>query len=319
MMTSIAHKQRSLAGLRDPAPSLADYLESAARGETNWWRYAASVVLALFLAVACPALVVLALMLLHLWPADLLATAQDPAHPVAFFLFNGVLFLAVLAGFVVAVRLLHRKRFGDLIGAWRWRDFGAGFSIWAVVLVAGTLIDVAVAPHGFRFAATRETPGLVLAAALGLAVQTFTEEFVFRGYATQGLLLATRRVAPTAVLSGLLFGAVHIPNGAPQAVSATIFGVVLAVIAMRTGSLAFTFGLHLVNNLFGAVVVASSGDAFRGAPALFSQSTPQLMWWDTAVGAVGLLAVAWLMLRRRPLDQSRTPSADTSPSGVDSP
>jgi membrane protease YdiL (CAAX protease family) len=276
------------------------YLEYAARGEVAWWRYLASVVLALLLAVLGPAAVVLALTLIGLWPPCLMRTAQDPAHPIAFFLFNGAVFLAVLAAFAAAARLIQQKRFGDIVGAWSWRKFGSGFGIWGVILLAATALDVAIAPAGFRFAASADTPALVLAAGLGLVVQTFAEEFIFRGYATQGLLLATGRIAPAALLSGLLFGAVHIPNGAPQAVSATIFGVILALIAIRQRGIAFTFGLHLANNLFGAVVVASSADAFHGAPALFSQSTPQLMWWDTAVSAVGLTAVAWLVLRRAP-------------------
>ena len=286
----------------EPPPSMATYVAYAARGENSWWRYLLGVAFALFLAIAGPSLVILAMVLLRRWPADLMATVQDPGHPVAFFTFNGLLFLAVLAAFAVSARVVQRKRFGDVLGAWRWRDFGAGLGIWIVALVCATLLDLAIAPKGFHFAATAQTPALALVAGLALAAQTFAEEFVFRGYATQGLLLGTRRVAPTAILSGLMFGALHIPNGAPQAVSATIFGVLLAVIAIRTGSIAFTYGLHLVNNLFGAVIVASSNDAFRGTPALFSQNTPQLMWWDTVVGAVALVAVVFIVLRRRPLD-----------------
>jgi membrane protease YdiL (CAAX protease family) len=167
------------------------------------------------------------------------------------------------------------------------------------VLICAALVDFAIAPKGFRFAATGETPALMLAAGMGLAVQTFAEEFVFRGYLTQGLLVATRRTLPTVLMSGLLFGAMHIPNGWPQAASATVFGVVLAVIAIETGGIAFTSGLHLANNLFGAVVLISSGDAFRGSPGVLTQTTPQLMWWDTAVGAAGLLAVAAWVVRTR--------------------
>lgn len=305
MKTLFAQIQPSPAGQgADAPPSTATYLAYAARGRNSWWCYVLGVGLALFLAVAIPAAPILGLAMLHRWPADLLSRAQNPAHPVEFFTFNGVLFLAVLVGFVASIRLVHAKRFADVRGAWRWRDFAAGFGIWAVVLVGTTLIDFAMAPRGFHFAATRQTPVLALVAAVTLAVQTFAEEFVFRGYATQGLLLATRRIAPTALISGLLFGAVHIPNGAPQAVSAAVFGIVLSVVAIRTGGLAFTFGLHLVNNLFGAVVVASSNDAFHGSPALFSQNTPQLMWWDTAVGVVALVLVAVVVLRRRPDDRT---------------
>ena len=305
MKTLMAQARPSPAGQgADAPPSTTTYLACAARGQNSWWRYALGVAFALILAVAVPTAPILALTVMRRWPADLLDRAQNPAHPVEFFTFNGVLFLAVLVGFAASARLLQHKRFADIRGAWRWRDFAAGFGIWAVVLVCTTLIDFAIAPKGFHLAATRQTPVLALVAGLALAVQTFTEEFVFRGYATQGLLLATRRIAPTALISGLLFGAVHIPNGTTQAVSATIFGIVLSVIAIRTGGLAFTFGLHLVNNLFGAVVVASSNDAFHGSPALFSQNTPQLMWWDTAVGVVALVLVAVVVLRRRPSDQT---------------
>jgi membrane protease YdiL (CAAX protease family) len=266
------------------------------------------VALALFLAVACPAVVILALILAHRWSADVLKFAQDPSHPVAFFTINGVLFFVLAAAFAAAIRLVHAKRFAEVLGAWRWRDFAVGFALWAATLVCLTLVDFVVAPAGFHISVSGQTAALALAAAIALAVQTFAEEFIFRGYLTQGLLLATRRTAPTAVLSGLLFGAAHIPNGGPQAASATIFGIVFAVLAIRTGSIAFGYGLHFMNNLFGAVVVASGSDVFHGSPALFTQTTPQLMWWDTAVGAVALVAVACGFLRRRLTEASCTPA-----------
>jgi membrane protease YdiL (CAAX protease family) len=279
--------------------SMASYSDYASRGELRWWRYAATLAVAVLLFVIAPTLVVAALMLTRLWPQDALAAAQDPSRFVPFFLFNGCAFFALLAAFAAAARLVQRKRFGDIVGRWSCRLFGTGFGVWVVVLCGLTLVDVAIAPDGFRLSATAATPQLALVAGVALAVQTFTEEFVFRGYITQALLLATRRVPLAALISGLLFGAMHIPNGAPQAVSAAIFGVVLSVIAIRTGGIAFTFGLHLANNLFGAVVVASSNDAFHGVPALFSQNTPQLMWWDTAVGALALVGLLLWVARRR--------------------
>jgi hypothetical protein len=80
--------------------------------------------------------------------------------------------------------------------------------------------------------------------------------------------------------------------------NATVVGVVTALIAIRTGGIAFTYGLHLINNLFGAVVVVSSSDVFKGSPGLITQTTPNLMWWDVGSGAVMLALVAWLILSR---------------------
>jgi membrane protease YdiL (CAAX protease family) len=273
-------------------------LSYAERGKTAWWRYPVAFVLALLITIALAAAAVVPLMLLHLTPPDLKDRLTHVRNPTIFFVAVGLQFAVVLIGFVLAIRWLHGKRFGDILGAWRWRGFASGAAIWAAMLIGLTLIDLALAPKGFSFTATDQTPALILWALPALALQTFAEEFVFRGYVTQGLLLATRRPVVAALISGLLFGLVHIPNGLPQALNAGIFGVVLALIAIRTGGLAFTTGLHLVNNLFGAVVVVSKADVFGGAPGLFTQDTPQLIWSDLALAVAATMLVGWLVWRR---------------------
>ena len=273
------------------------FVAYAQRGRNAWWRYLVGFCLAVLLSMVVGVVIVTALSVSPFKPADFARGLQDTSRPVTFYLLNGALFGLMVVGFWLAIGLLHGKRFTDIIGRWRWRRFGAGVVVWGGVLVVASLVDYLIAPKGFAVTASHETPGLVLAALVGLAVQTFAEEFVFRGYVTQGLLLALKRPLPAAVVSGLLFGALHIPNGTPQAVSAVIFGVLLALIAIRSGGLAVTFGMHLVNNLFGAAVVVSSGDVFKGAPGLFTQTTPHLMWWDVAFGSVALALVAWFFAR----------------------
>jgi len=167
-------------------------------------------------------------------------------------------------------------------------------------MIAVPLVDYIVRPKGFHWSANQQTVSLVLAALFGLTIQTFTEEFVFRGYLTQGLLLATKRPIVTAVISGIIFGLLHIPNGGPEWANATVFGVITALIAIRTGGIAFTFGMHLINNLFGAIFVVSSSDVFHGAPGLFTQTTPDLMWWDLALGVAALALPVWLVMTRIP-------------------
>lgn len=273
------------------------YLDYADRGLNAGWRYAVTFIVGCVVTLVLAAVVLLPLQFAQILPGDWIDRAQDPAYPVSFFIFAGATFGFLALGFVAAIWWIHRKPPGDLLGAWSWRMFGLGAGIWLLALIAAALVDFAIAPSGFRLTAGPGTPKLLLAALIGLAVQTFAEELIFRGYVTQGLLHATRRALPAALISGLIFGAIHIPNGAPHAASATVFGVVLALVAIRTGSIAFTSGLHLVNNLFGAVVLVSASDAFRGSPGLFSQNTPHLMWWDMALGAVALIAVGLWVAR----------------------
>ncbi|WP_331538221.1 type II CAAX endopeptidase family protein [Phenylobacterium sp.] len=287
-------------GPADPAGSPAGQGRPAPGRNNTWPFYIVTWVLATILAMVVTTLLAVG----GLWggwlPADLARRMTGADHPATFLLANGAVFAAFLGSFAVVIRMVHRRGFGDIVGRWRWPLFGAGAAAWTLALALLTFVDLALAPSGFSVTASPQTATLAAAALAGLSVQTFAEEFVFRGYLTQGLLAATRRPWAAAALSGLIFGAVHIPNGWPQAANATVFGVVLALIAIRTGGIAFGFGLHLVNNLFGAVAVVSSQDVFRGAPALVTQHTPQLMWWDTAAAAVALVALAAAVLRRVP-------------------
>ncbi|HUO23473.1 MAG TPA: CPBP family intramembrane glutamic endopeptidase [Caulobacteraceae bacterium] len=280
------------------------YLEIARRGKTAAWRYGLCFVLGLVLTVVLSVAALLPLMMLHLTPPDLAQQLQHPGDPAVFFLFTGLSFALLLVSFAAAIGLMHRKRFMDIVGVWRWRGMRDGAAVWALVLVVSTVIDLMLAPKGFAFTATAKTPVLIAWAVPTLALQTFAEEFVFRGYVTQGLMLATKRPVIAALLSGLVFGAMHIPNGAPQAASAVVFGVALALIAIRTRGIAFGYGMHLINNVAGATVLVSGGDVFKGSAGLFTQTTPNLMWWDVFVEVVALALVAWRVLSK-PAEVSR--------------
>jgi membrane protease YdiL (CAAX protease family) len=274
------------------------YLEFAARGRNNWWRYLLTPIMACLLTGLGGLVLVAVLLLAHMLPPDLAEQMRQPKNVAPFFLSIGISFGMLAASLAVAAALIHRKRPKDLIGAWRWQIFALGLCAWMVVQAVLALIDLAIAPHGFALSANRGTLSLATTAFAGILAQTFAEEFIFRGYVTQGLLLAFKRPWPAALVSGLLFGSLHIANGTPQAVNAVIFGVVCALIAIRTGGIALTCGLHLANNYFGAVIVVSASDVFQGSPGIISQTTPQLVWWDLLLAAAALAGALWLVLRR---------------------
>ena len=271
-----------------------DYLDLAARGENQWWRYAATAVLAIALWLAFLLALMVGLTVARMLPADIATELVQPSHIEVFFGGTGVLFGALAVAFALAIRLIHGKRFSDVVGEWRWNLVARGAGLWLAVCILAGAADYLIEPRGFRLTASSATLTLAAWVLPSLAIQTFTEELIFRGYVTQALFLATRRPLVAALLSGLLFAVLHIPNGWPQAASAAIFGVVTALIAIRTAGIAFTFGLHLVNNIFGAVVVVSANDVFRGAPALVTQSTPNLMWLDAAVPLVATAVALWV-------------------------
>ena len=274
------------------------YLAYALRGENAWWRYPLCLALAFLLAVAMLLAIVVVLTLAHLMPPNLAEQVQHPELVTPFYLGIASTFAPLTIGLALAAWIVHRKRPADVIGQWRWRFFAWGFGVWVVVQTALSLIDFLIAPNGFAVSASPGTLSLAAVAFVGILVQTFAEEFIFRGYMTQGLLLLLKKPLPAAIMSGLLFGSLHIANGVPQALNAIAFGIICALIAIRTGGIALTFGLHLANNYFGAVVVVSGSDVFKGSPGLITQTTPQLLWWDLFLAVVVLVAVPWLIFRR---------------------
>ena len=280
------------------------FLDYARRGKHDWWRYLIATPAALLLATIGGVAIGLALLQTGVMTAETLQDAlTSPAVPARFFAATGVTFALIMAAFAAMIALIHRKRPLDVLGRWSWKQYAIGVAVWAVVLVVLTLVDYALSPSSFSLdhgGKSLTIAGWMLA---GLFVQTLAEEYIFRGYVTQGLLLAFKNPWVTAAVSGLVFGAVHIPNGLPQAVAATGLGAGLALIAIRTGGLAWGAGLHLINNLFGALIVVSATDVFNGSPAFIRQNSPQLMWWDTvAVWLAALLTAAaveiWSRRRR---------------------
>lgn len=271
----------------------------ADKGRHSWWRYLVTLILAFVIQTIFIVIAGVGLVATGMPPEDLMTAMQDPGRPALFFSSIGISFLGLLVGVIAGGAWLHGKSFGDYIGRWRFSDFALGVGVWLVVLLIDVAIGYVLRPDAFRLNLEAFNLGLVALICASLAIQTFTEEFIFRGYITHGLLKLIRRPLPTAIVSGLLFGALHIPNGWLQAASATIMGMGLALIAIRTGSLAIGIGLHLINNIFGAVVVVSGGDVFKGSPGLVTQNAPDLLGVDVAVVAVAILLLVIAIYRRR--------------------
>jgi membrane protease YdiL (CAAX protease family) len=231
-------------------------------------------------------------------PHDLAQQLQSPTNPWTFFFAIAIAFAASGGGLAAAAALIQRKRPGDIIGAWHWRLFMGGLLAWLAVQVILSGIDFVLAPSGFSL--TRGAmPVLAFWTFSAILVQTFTEEFVFRGFITQGIVLVLPHPVLAACVSGLIFGAIHIPNGWPQAINAVWFGIICAFIAIRTGGIALTSGIHLANNYFGAMGVVSGVDVFKGSPGLLIQNTPQLQWWDLILAILALAALPWLLQKLR--------------------
>ena len=129
----------------------------------------------------------------------------------------------------------------------------------------------------------RHTAMLILGALTVTVVAPIAEEILFRGY----MFTALRNWAGVlggALISGAMFGLVHLDPDRPVAflVPLAVFGVVLALLYWRTGSLLPCIALHSINNslAFGSI---------------------QDWTWQIAVllpAALAVLWALWMALRR---------------------
>ena len=276
------------------------FRDQALIGRHAFWRYLVAFLIALAVEAIVSVIYVVAVLTAGLRMEELQTAVADPARPMLFFPLIGISFAGWLIGFGLGALWLHGKNPLRLLGNWTWAGFLLGGGIWLIVLAANTAADYALQPDGFTLRLAPIDASVIAVIAAALAIQTFTEEYVFRGYLTQALLKISQNSWVAIIVGGVIFGAFHIPNGIPQAISAGVMGMAFAWITLRTGSIAFAAGVHFINNLYGAVVVVSGEDVFKGAPGLLTQVTPDLMWWDIGFAGVALVAIMVVLARRLP-------------------
>jgi sodium transport system permease protein len=168
-----------------------------------------------------------------------------------------------------------------------------GLSAWVVVLslsswflpetpkeVEETLRRL-VAPTGGR--------ALVLTLALVALTPAVCEEVLFRGAILRGFA-ATLPPLTSAVLTGVLFGLFH--ANLYQLVPATVLGIVLSLIALRSGSILPSMLTHFINNLCIAVLAHLELDKVAERLSRPTQA-------GVFIGALGVLALGAVLLRQR--------------------
>lgn len=187
---------------------------------------------------------------------ELLRLAVQQAETNAFFAVPVQAGLYLLLALFIYLRV-RRAAAAPFWSAVAWRRLGQERAV--AVLVAGLVLAVAVQLGSALFPppeplpiekliSTREAALLVLGASLLIA--PFFEELIFRGY-LYTVLEPAWGVTPAVLLSGTLFGLLHVPQllpGWPQVVLLCLVGIVFSFVRARTGSLRASFLMHLAYN-----------------------------------------------------------------------
>jgi len=289
------------------------FLDAARLGRNDWWRYLLG-----FVLIAIATLVIggvpLTIAVLYVGSDHNPATDVNlatgaligvaPALSLAITLFP---FVMALAAILLVARLVHGRPASSLVAPARpirWGRLAQGFAAWFVVAAVVTGVEAVLFPG--RYTLTLDLAQLLpfaVVAVLLFPLQSSAEELFFRGYMLQGLALRLRRPLPLAILTGLVFAALHIEN--PEVGSEFwlvmgfyfVFGVGLALFSLRDNGLELALGIHAANNLFTAVVANFKGSAVA-SPSIFTASgfTP---WYSLVSALIGLIVLYLVFFRPR--------------------
>ena len=213
----------------------------------------------------------------------------------------------MITGVAMALRVLHKRSLSSLLGPRALFVPQLG-----VVLVALALLGFALLilpPWDMGGALVPNLPfskWLVLLplSLLAVLVQVSAEEIVFRGYLQQQL--AARFASPLVwmVVPSVIFAMGHYlpeaagPNALFIALWAGVFGMLMADLTARSGSLAPAIAAHFMNNVSAILVVSLpddlSGLALYLAPFSMADADATRSWLPVDFA---LMVVSWLAAR----------------------
>ena len=207
----------------------------------------------------------------------------------------------------LVVRLIHRRAVRTLLGPGRL--FLNQFTLVCVMLILLTAVLYALPPWdmGESYAQNMALGAWLLLLPLSLLavlVQSSAEEVLFRGYIQQQLAARFRSPLIWMLLPSVLFGLGHyMPATAGEnaliiAVWAGLFGLMMADLTARSGTLGPAIALHFINNV-SAVLIVSLPDGLAGLAlyvAPFSLDNTELLRAWLPVDFM-LMLVFWLAAR----------------------
>lgn len=230
-------------------------------------------------------------------------TGQSAASMLVILLQFGL--LAVSAGLVVL--MVHSRSPLTLIGdlSQAWRQFVV--VVFAMCLFTAAILLLPPHDYGAPYQRNMETGRWLILlpfALIAVFVQTSAEEILFRGYIQQQLAVRFKSPLIWMLAPAMLFGIGHYtPDSAGSnawtiVLWATVFGLLMADLTARSGTLGPAMAVHFVNNI-SALVLTSVPDEMSGLalyvlPFGFADEAQMAAWLPVDFGIV---LVSWLVAR----------------------
>jgi len=216
-------------------------------------------------------------------------------------------FLFVALFLVIHTKFVHKRTVLSIFSGrenFDWKrvlfSFSLLFSVLSLFLFIQYLSSDSLI---FQFDLQKFIPLLFIAIFL-LPIQTSCEELLFRSYILQGIKMRTKKNSVAVLISGLMFGAIHIGNpeiakiGYHIIVYYMLVGVFLALISLFDNGIELALGYHAANNVFAALMITNNWQAFQ-TDAVFMDISDPGMGLDTIIGILFILPLVFFIFYKK--------------------
>jgi len=257
------------------------FLKNAYEGKNNWWRYLITISATWGVQIILGFVLGIFLIVYLALNGFSLARFNEYINDPFFIL------ILTLVGFSVSyivlyfcMRFVHRRKFLSYItikSKINWMRVLKGAFVWLAILGIYTLITYLLNPDGYKFTYNSSTFGILLIISLiTFPIQASFEELFFRGYLMQGFGVLFKKPILTLLATSIIFGLVHVMNGTNMslsifpAIEASIIGLMLGIITLGEDSIETATGIHIINNLYVALIVSTEGSVIGNVPSVLT-------------------------------------------------
>ena len=201
-------------------------------------------------------------------------------------------FLLVFGVFLFAIKYIHKRTIKSIFTArdsFDWRRVFISFALIVFVLSVTTFFEIFYSnAYVWNFDLSKFSV-LVVIALLMIPIQTTIEELIFRGYLMQGLKMKMGSSKHAVILSGIMFGLMHVGNPEIEAIGSHVLiyyvvsGVFLGALALYDNGLELSIGYHAANNIFAALMVSNDWQGFQTNALYINTSPPGLGWMELLI------------------------------------
>ncbi len=224
-----------------------------------------------------------------------------------FFIWMLIPFCFVFITFLLCLTKIHKLTLLAVFtsrNAFDWKRFFIAFSWWSLMVLAVTGIELLLHKNFQLVFNAQKFFTLCLLSIILLPLQTSSEELVFRGYILQGIKKRTGSILSSILISGCMFGMMHISNpeiakiGYHILIYYIIVGVVLGAIVYYDSGLELSLGFHAANNLITALLITADWQAFQ-TDAIIVDSNPPGNGIFSMLLALSMLFAFFLLLNKK--------------------